>query len=69
MWSLMHRRCVVVNNSVLKEEKKAKTKFKSATVIMDFEKAAINAFIENIPGVLSKSCFFEGWTIKDFFGK
>ena len=62
VWSLMHRRRVVEYNKVLKglvkEAKKNKIKLKPATVMMDFEKAAMNAFLENFPGVLIKLCLF-----------
>ena len=63
-WTLINRRrkkeynVVNIINSVKKEAKKIKIKLNSKTVMMDFEKAAMNSFEEVFSGIIIKLCLF-----------
>ena len=60
--SLMHRRRKIEYNKVLigllKEANKLKIKLKPSTVMMDFEKTAMNSFVENFPDISIKLYLF-----------
>ena len=62
VWALMNRRRKkeynVVLESVKKAAKKIKIKLSPKTVMMDFEKAAMNSFEEMFPGIIIKLCLF-----------
>ena len=62
VWSLMHRRRAIEYNKVLKglfkEAKTLKIKLNPSTVMMDFEKAAMNSFVFYFPNIKIKLCLF-----------